>query len=104
MPRRWKGFRREASEVEELDPFVLTLVARLLVARQASGACDDDWVPVEQITALSESLAQATATALQSGWAEGAEDRELVDRRTGPMGTELRLTRKGRNLVDPILA
>jgi hypothetical protein len=97
--------RKRASpqrELGELDPFLLSFVARLAAARGAAAA-PDEWVSVDHVAALCRQMADLAVGALGSGWAEEAEQRMLVERREGPHGVEVRLTREGREIMEPIL-
>jgi predicted RNA-binding Zn ribbon-like protein len=102
--RRWR--RRSAdqpTELNELDPFLLAMVDRLAAARSDVRSGDGDWVAMDQVAALTSRMAEAAQATLAAGWDEDAERRALVERRTGPAGVEVRLTRQGRELLGPIL-
>ena len=101
--RIWRRRRASAAgELGELDPYLLSLVARLAAAR-GTGGSPDEWVSINQVAALCRQLADAAVETLGSGWDEAAEQRMLVERRAGPNGVEVRLTSKGRELMEPIL-
>ena len=101
--RRWR--RRAAPEPPgewaELDPFLITMISRLEVARSAALGADDEWVEIEQVAALTLKMAEAARAALVAGWDEGAERRMLIERRRGPGGVEVRLTERARDLLKP---
>jgi hypothetical protein len=102
--RKWRRQRAsEASELGELDPYLLSLLARLAAARGTGAAGPDEWVSLNQVAALCRQLADAAVETLGSGWDEAAEQRMLVERRIGPNGVEVRLTSKGREFMEPIL-
>jgi hypothetical protein len=101
---RWRRRRPAvATELGELDPFLLSLVARLVAARSAASGTSDEWVSVNQVAALCRQMADAAVETLGGGWAEAAEQRGLVERRTGPNRVEVRLTSKGREFMEPLL-
>lgn len=97
--------KRRAKEIElgELDPFLLSLVARLAAAGRKEAGAADDWVSIDHVAALCRRMADAAVQTLGSGWDMAAEQRMLVERRDGPNGVEVRLTRKGREFMEPIL-
>jgi hypothetical protein len=100
--RRWrKKANDEPEELNELDPFLLSMVDRLATAR--THASDGEWVSLEQVAALTARMAEAAQAALAAGWEEDAESRMLVERRSGPEGVEVRLTPRARDLLGPIL-
>jgi hypothetical protein len=101
---RWRR-RAQAvpSDLDELDPFLLSMIDRLATARTKTGAADEEWVPVEQVAALTTRIADAARSRLVSGWDRDAESRMLVERREGPAGTEVRLSRRARELLGPAL-
>jgi hypothetical protein len=95
--RRWRRAAREpAGEWAELDPFLVTMIARLEAAR-----ADDEWVGIDQVAALTARMAEAAQAALVKGWDEDAERRNIVERRHGPSGVEVRLTGLARELLQP---
>jgi hypothetical protein len=101
---RWRRRRpAAATELGELDPFLLSLVARLAAARSAASGTSEEWVSVNQVAALCRQMADAAVETLGAGWAEAAEQRSLVERRTAPNGVEVRLTSTGRELMEPLL-
>ena len=79
------------------------MIGRLVAARSGGSQPDDEWVPVEQVAALTARMAEAAQTALGAGWDTDAERRMLVERRRGPRGVEVRLTSTARELLGPIL-
>lgn len=79
------------------------MVARLVAARADLSQAKDEWVPMDQVAALSLRMAEAVQTAVLAGWDQDAERRNLVERRDGPSGAEVRLTGTGRDLLGPIL-
>jgi hypothetical protein len=100
---RWR--RRSHSpeaELGELDPFLLGMIARVVEVRTEM-APDGEWVRMDQVAAVCMRMAEALQAALQSGWDREAADRMLVDRREGPDGVEVRLTRRGRDVMGPML-
>jgi hypothetical protein len=99
---RWRRKRSAPTELGELDPLLLSLVARLAAARGPAGDAEE-WVSVDQVAALCRQMADLAVASLGSGWAEEAEGRMLVERRDGPQGVEVRLTRQGREIMEPIL-
>jgi hypothetical protein len=102
--RKWKTRRAsEESELGELDPFLLSLVARLAAAQGAGPSGPAEWVSIDQVAALCRRLADAAVQTLGSGWDEAAEQRMLVERRAGRQGVEVRLTSKGREFMEPLL-
>jgi hypothetical protein len=56
-----------------------------------------------RVAALSLKLAETVQTALDAGWDEDAESRMLIERRGGTGGVEVRLTRKGREFLGPMI-
>lgn len=102
--RSWRRKRKNGpDELGELDPFLLSMIDRLASARSEEPLRDGDWVAVEQIAALTARMADAAQSALAAGWDQDAEGRMLVERRSGPEGVEVRLTRRARELLGPIL-
>jgi predicted RNA-binding Zn ribbon-like protein len=101
---RW---RRRAHEVpddlDELDPFLLSMIDRLATARTDARAGDDDWVAMEKVAALTARMAETAQSALVSGWDRDAESRMLIERREGPAGVEVRLSRRAREILGPVL-
>jgi hypothetical protein len=77
----WKRRRRSSptGELGELDPFLLSFVARLAAARRAEAAGSGEWVPIDQVAALCRQMTQAAVSALNRGWVEEAEGRMLVE-------------------------
>jgi hypothetical protein len=102
MPIWRKRRSPRPTELGELDPFLLSYVARLAAARGPEAA-PDEWVSIDQVAALCRQMADLAVGALGSGWAEEAERRMLVERREGPHGVEVRLTRQGLDIMEPIL-
>ena len=95
--RRWRRAAQEpAGEWAELDPFLITMIARLEAAR-----ADDEWVGIDQVATLTVKMAEAAQAALVTGWDEDAERRMLIERRQGPGGVEVRLTGLARDLLRP---
>jgi hypothetical protein len=102
--RRWGRKPHDSpSELNELDPFLLSMIARLAAARSDLSPPEGEWVPMDQLAALNVKMAEAAQTAVRAGWDKDAERRMLVERRHGPSGVEVRLTRMGRDLLGPIL-
>lgn len=100
---RWRRRRAKEIELGELDPFLLSLVARLAAARGSGPREPDDWVSINHVAALCRQMADAAVETLGGRWAEEAEQRMLVERRMGPQGVEVRLTPKGRDFMEPLL-
>ena len=101
---RWRRRAREVpDDLSELDPFLLSMIDRLATARTEAGARDKDWVAMDQVAALTSRMAEAAQSALVSGWDRDAESRLLIERREGPAGVEVRLSRRARELLGPVL-
>lgn len=101
---RWRRKPKDGpDQLNELDPFLLSMVDRLATARAGARAGDGEWVSVEQVAALTSRMADAARAALAAGWDRDAEGRMLVERRDGPAGAEVRLTRGARELLGPVL-
>jgi hypothetical protein len=101
---RWRRKPKGGSdELDELDPFLLSMIDRLATARSGAQAGDGEWVSVEQVAALTARMAEAAQSTLAAGWDRDAESRMLVERRDGPAGAEVRLTRWARELLGPVL-
>jgi hypothetical protein len=102
--RGWRRRSRGApSELNELDPFLLVMIARLVAARSEDPSEDGEWVTMDQVAALTTKMAEAAQTVLIAGWDKDAERRMLVERRAGPRGVEVRLTSAARDLLGPII-
>jgi hypothetical protein len=100
---RWRRKPHDTvRELGELDPFLLAMIARVVEVR-TEAAPDGEWVRMDQVAAVCVRLADALKAALQSGWDREAEERMLVERREGPDGVEVRLTRRGRDVMGPML-
>ena len=101
---RWRRRAHEVpADLDELDPFLLSMIDRLATARTEAGAAEDDWVAMEQVAALTSRIAAAAQSKLVSGWDRDAETRMLIERREGPEGVEVRLSRRARELLGPVL-
>ena len=101
---RWRRRpQRPPSEWSELDPFLLAMIGRLVAARSHGSQPNAEWVAMDQVAELTTRMAEAAQTALGAGWDKDAERRMLIERRRGPLGVEVRLTRSGRDLLGPIL-
>jgi hypothetical protein len=79
------------------------MIARLVAARSEARIPNDEWVAIEQVGALTSKMAEAAQSALVAGWDQDAERRMLIERRDGPGGVEVRLTRAAREFLGPIL-
>jgi hypothetical protein len=95
--------RARQADLGELDPFLLAMVARLAEARMQTESGDAEWVRMDHVAALSRKMTEALNAALHTGWDEEAERRDLVERREGPDGIEIRLTDRGRDVMSPLL-
>jgi predicted RNA-binding Zn ribbon-like protein len=99
--RRQRDDRRD--ELNDLDPFLLSMIDRLATARSEMQAPDGEWVALDQVATLTARMAEAAQSALVAGWDQDAEGRMLIERRTGPAGVEVRLTRRAREFLGPVL-
>ena len=79
------------------------MIARLVAARSQAASANGEWVPIDQVAALTSKMAEAAQTVLTAGWDKDAERRMLIERRAGPGGVEVRLTRTARDILGPIL-
>jgi predicted RNA-binding Zn ribbon-like protein len=101
---RWRRQRQAGpDELNELDPFLLSMIDRLASARSEARAGDGEWVALDQVATLTARMAEAAQSALVAGWDEDAEGRMLIERRTGAEGVEVRLTKTAREVLGPIL-
>lgn len=101
---RWRRQRHDRpDELNELDPFLLSMIDRLATARSEADAADGEWVALDQVATLTARMAEAAQSALVAGWDEDAARRMLVERRSGPAGVEVRLTPSAREVLGPIL-
>jgi hypothetical protein len=101
---RWRRQRHDhPDELNELDPFLLSMIERLASARAEAHAEDGEWVALDQVATLTARMAEAAQSALVAGWDEDAARRMLVERRSGPAGVEVRLTPTAREVLGPIL-
>jgi hypothetical protein len=80
-------------ELEDWDPFFLTLLA-LLIERQPSH--ESSWIPVDALARLCEEVGRRGPTILSSGWDESAAARGLLETRHDSSGSAVRLTPEGR--------
>lgn len=101
--RRWrKKPQIPAGEVGGFDPFLLAMIARLMAVRSEGSSPEEEWVAMDEVATLSWKMLEGARAALHAGWDQDAERRMLVERREGPGGVEVRLTRKGRDLMGPL--
>jgi hypothetical protein len=101
---RWRRQRPDRPEqLNELDPFLLSMIDRLATARSQADAGDGEWVALDQVATLTARMAEAAQSALVAGWDEDAARRMLVERRSGPAGVQVRLTPTAREVLGPIL-